>query len=135
MWLLPLSFSVNFIVQNLRLSLISGKYYFGFATDPLHFLGFSFSGNSSLNFENKDLPAYQAAALLKLDYNRIWENLPIALFIYPILFILLSFVLFFILQKFNQKIRFILYVFMIFFGLLHLLSILNVDPRIVIPVD
>ncbi len=129
--LIPLSFGVDFILQFLRLSFISGKYYFGFLFDSLRFVGIAFSKPLNIEFVNRDFPAYQAGGLLHFDYSKIWENWFLSILVYPAVHLLLAFILGYLLMKVNKKARFIILFVLSILFLLQVIYILQSDPRVV----
>ena len=131
---LPLVFGIDPILQIIRFSFISGKYYFALAIDDLRFMGISFDKKLNFDFFNSDFPDYQAAGLLKLDFVKIWDNLWLAIIIYPLIHILLAIILNFLFGKFPRRVKTVL-VFV--FGALLVWQISNIfhaDPRVVIQV-
>jgi hypothetical protein len=132
LWLLPLSFGFDPLIQSLRYSFISDNHYLGLAVDALRFVGLSFSKPFKLVFVNQDFPAYQAAALLRFDFQNIWNNLWLSLIIYPLIHIIAALVLGYILLRLPTKSKNI--ILGIFFILLfwHLMNIFQADPRVVV---
>lgn len=131
LWLLPLSFGFDYLLQNLRFTLISHTYYFGFMLDNLRFAGISFSSPWSLSLVNKDFPAYQAAALLRFDYTKIWDNLLLSLLAYPVIHIIAAAILSILTAKLPFRLRRIAAGLMAVLFLLYLLGIYQADPRVV----
>lgn len=129
--LLPLSFAIDPILNSLRGSFISGKFYIGFATDALHFTGITFSKPFSLNFVNLDFPSYLAAGLLKLDLNKIWDDLFLSLFVYPIIHLLAGFVIVVLLKKLPKKLKVFAIAVLSLLLVIHLKNIIDADPRVV----
>lgn len=127
LWVIPLTFAFDPLIQSLRASYISEKYYIGFNLDALRFLGISFTKNFKLEFVNSDFPNYLAAGLLKFDYEKIWQNAPLALFVYPLIHIYLGLVLIFTLKRFLKLKRLIISI-LTFLLLVHLLMVFNSDP-------
>ncbi|MDO8638997.1 MAG: hypothetical protein Q7R43_05455 [Candidatus Daviesbacteria bacterium] len=132
--LIPLSFGVETILTYLRFSFISDRYYFGILIDTFRFIGINLSKSFQINFINQDLPAYQAEALLKFNFNRIWENNFLALFIYPVSHILIGLSLGLIFLKFNQKTKKGILVILSILFVLNLLGIFQADPRAVVAI-
>lgn len=126
LWIIPLVFAFDPIIQSFRASYISGKYFLGFSLDALRFVGVSLDG-LKLDFVNVDFPAYLAAGLLKIDYTRIWQNSFHALIIYPLVHILLGLVLSLILKR-AFGLKKLIIVILIFFFLAHLWMVFNADP-------
>lgn len=131
LWFIPLSFGLDCIIQALRFSYISGKYYFGFALDNLRFVGFSFSKPFSLDFINRDFPSFLAAALLKFDFTKIWDSLYLQLLVYPSVHILFAIVAGYAIIKLPQRIRKVIIGVFIILTALHLINIFQADPRLV----
>lgn len=131
LWFILLSFGIDYIIQALRFSFISGKYYIGFALDSLKFVGFSFAKPFTIEVVNKDFPSFLAAGLLKFDFTKIWDNLYLSLLIYPLVHILLTVVLGYFIIKLPQRIRKILIGLFIILTALHLINIFQADPRLV----
>ncbi len=129
----PLVFGFDPLIKLLRYSFISGKHYLGIATDPLQFMGITYSKPLNIEFLNIDLPFYQAAALLRIDFTKIWESLPLSLVAYPLLHLILAFGFAWILYKLPNKIRMIVIVVMSGFFSLHLLQIYFADPNKIQP--
>lgn len=126
---LPLSFGIDPIIHSLRFSFISGNYFLGFAKDALNFTGLIITPKPLLiNLIAADLPAYQAAGLLKLDLAKISENLFLFLLIYPILHIILAFTLGFLTTKINYKLRSLIILVLSLLLLIHLNNILVSNP-------
>lgn len=126
LWIIPLVFAFDPIIQSFRASYISGKYFLGFSTDALRFVGVSLDG-LKLGFVNADFPSYLAAGLLKIDYARIWQNTFYALVIYPLIHLLMGFVLGFIFSQ-SFRLKKMTIALLIFFFLAHLWMIFNADP-------
>ncbi len=133
LWLVPLSFAFDPIIQALRFSIISGQYLLGFAVDNLRFVGVAFGRPFHLGFVNQDLPAYQAAALLRIDYNKIWSHPLLSLFIYPVIHLGLAIVLWYFLNRLPQKTRNFLILLLSLLFAWHLANIFQADPRVVTP--
>lgn len=129
LWLLPISFGIDPLLQSLRFTMVSGKYYFGFAIDAFRLIGFSFAKPFKLDFVNQDFPAYQAAALLRFDFGRIWDNTWFSIILYPLSHIVLALITGFILLHIPGKLRKVLLVIIIVLFMMHVISIFNADPR------
>ncbi len=129
--LTPLSFAFDPILNSLRASFISEKFYLGFATDVLHFVGVTFERPFILSFVNQDFPSYLAAGLLKFDFNKIWDNLFYSLFIYPVLHMVLGLLIVTLLKKLPFKLRVLLIIILSLLLFIHLKNILESDPRAV----
>lgn len=131
-WLWPLTYGFDLLLQSIRLTILSGSYYLGLLVDPLHFVGVVFSKGIQLRFINQDLPAYQAAALLKIGMEKIWENLWVYLLIYPVVHLLLAIVIAWLLFRLPRiKKLIIIMLSLLAFG--YLISLWQADPRTVLP--
>lgn len=131
LFLLPLVFGLDFILATLRISWISNKFYLGFATDALHFIGITFQKPFYVGFVNTDFPAYIAESLLRLDFGKIWDNLILSLVVYPLIHILLGCAIFIIIKKLPGRIQFLIIFILSLLFLIHLKNIVFADPRAV----
>lgn len=130
-----LTFGIDPLLKLLRYSFISGKHYFGIAQDPLRFIGVTFAMPFDIQLISVDLPSYQTAALLRLNFSRIWDNIYFSLFAYPFMHLISAFGLAWILYKLPGKIRKGVVVVMAVFLFLHLVQIFNSDPLSVLPIQ
>lgn len=130
-WFIPLSFGLDFIIQSIRFSHFTNKYYLGFSLDSLRFVGLSLSKPLSLGFVNQDFSSVISSSLLRINFNNIWDNLYLSLLIYPLIHILLAIFLSYIYDKLPIKIRHIAIVFLIILAICQLVSIFQADPRLV----
>lgn len=135
LFFIPLSFAVDPVFNSLRISIISGKIYLGFATDAFHFIGVAFSKPLSLNFVNQDFPSFLAAGLLKFDFGKIWNNLFLSLLIYPLIHLLLGFVVVVLLKKLPEKSKIFVITVLSLLLLLHIKNIIDSDPRTVVLIN
>lgn len=133
MWFVPLSFGFDFFLLSLRVSYISGKYYLGFMTDSLHFVGLSFMRPFQWGFINHDFPAYQAAALLRLRFEDIGKNVLLSLVIYPFFHIMAGFVIGRVLLFLPKRVRVVIIVLLTVLFLGYLNVLLDADPRFATP--
>lgn len=131
LWLLLLVFGIDPIIWYARYTFVSEKYYFGFIVDAFKFIGFSFTKPFQLSFVNMDFPAYQAAALLRFDVSKIWDNLWLSLIVYPLVHLIIAFGLGLILIGVHPKIRKIVLGILIVLVIWHLVLVWNSDPRAV----
>jgi hypothetical protein len=133
LWIfLPISFAFDPLIQTFRYSYISGKHYLGFAMNALNFIGVTFS-NNKIEFINTDLPAYQAAALLRINFSKIYENQIAYFLVSPLVHLLISLLIIYLLNKLPFKIRYVLMAVFLFLFLTYLVTILNADPRVALP--
>ncbi len=131
-YLIPLSFGLDPLIQSLRFSSISDKLYFGIAFDALRFVGFNIS-SARISYINQDLPSYQAAALLKFNFDKIWNNLLLSFTVYPVVHLLLGILFIFILSKIPSRVRVSIVTISVGLFIWHLNGIVNADPRLVLP--
>ncbi len=132
LYLLPLSYFLDPIMESLRYSQISGMHYFGISLNALNFFGIALSKNK-IEFLNKDLPSYQAAALLRLNPERFYDNYILYFLGLPVIHILVSLFMIYILKKLPKKLKSTLIIGFVLLFLMHLLGLLNSDPRMVLP--
>lgn len=125
-----LAYAADFIVSILRYTQINGNKYFGFALDSLRFVGVKVAPKT-LSFVNEDFSPLIAGALLKFDFNSIWENKIIALVAYPLGHLVLGILLYFSLINLPRKLRYavLTFVFVLFGFYIH--NTLTLEPRVV----
>lgn len=126
---LPLTLGLIFILTQLRYTQISGVYYFGFGIDDLRFLGLGFKQTLNFQFINADLPAYQAAALIRFDHNKIWENPLLGFVFLPIVQIIIALVFYKFSSKFPQKLIQVITIILIVLTIFYFINIFSLDPR------
>lgn len=131
LWFIPLSFGLDPFIQVLRFSSFGGKYYFGFAQDKLKFIGFSFSHPINLELINTDFPSYISAALLRFDFEKIWNNSYLSLLIYPLLHLVGGLLMGYLVIKLPNNVRNMVIILFIILTGLHLINIFQADPRLV----
>lgn len=134
LWLLPLVFGFDFILQLIRVSSISGKYYIGFGVDALRFIGISIKPAFTVNFINQDFPSFIAAAFLRINFDHLWNNIFLALGLYPFVHILTAIFLSWLLNRLPSRWQRLAIGLLITLFLLHLRSVFYADPRLVVPV-
>lgn len=132
-WLMPLTFGLDFLIRALRYSFISQSHYFGFAVNDLRFLGISIAKNWQIGWVNREFPAYQAAALIRLDYGRIWDNLWLAFLVYPLIHVLGAILLTTALVKIPKKVRLGILIFLSLLLTMQLFTMFQADPRVALP--
>ena len=104
----------------------------GFSLDELRFLGVAI-GNNSLKFMNTDLPAYQAQALLRFDFSKIWNNPLLSLVLYPLAHLVLALLIVKLLSLVNIKVRTAIISVLVALFILDVCSLFSLDPRVVLP--
>ncbi len=123
---IPLSFSVDFIVSFLRYSYISGNRLFGISTDALHFIGIS--SGQKISFLNTDLPAYQAAALLRIRFEQLNINIGWYFFISPLIHIAAGLLIGLVIRKLPSRWRKVVVFLLMICVILYCTQILKADP-------
>ena len=129
--ILPLTYAVDFIAGVLRYTRLHGEHYLGFAWDPLRFIGLRFS-QKSLALINQDFPSIIAGALLRFDFNIIWDDTLIALVAYPLAHLVLGVVIYFILNKSPKIVRYLSLTILFILFCLYIYNTLNLNPRFVV---
>lgn len=129
LYLIPLTFGLDILVQHLRFSFISNRYYMGFLTDALHFIGISFEKPFNIYLVNQDFPAYQAIGLLRFDFNIIWQNIWFSVILFPLFHIFLGIFLWHTIRLIPKRIRKLLIVALTLLFIIYLLNIWQADPR------
>lgn len=134
LFLSTLVFGFDVILKSLRMSWISEKFYLGFATDPLHFIGIAFQKPFNLTFINSDFPAFLSVALLRVHFEEIWDNSFVSLVGYPLAHLVFGALIFLLIKNLPEKIKFFgLFILSILF-IIYLKDILAADPRVVLPI-
>lgn len=128
---IPLSFGLDFIVQNLRYSFINGQHYFGFALDNLRFLGISFSEPFNLEFVKRDFSSVISASLLRFNFSKIWDNLYLSIIVYPLTHVILGILLGYIMMKIPSRVKIVIITIFVIVMILQVINIFQADPRLV----
>jgi len=108
---LSLSYAADFCLSILRYTKLENEHFLGFAWDSLRFIGLKVSPKS-LKLVNQDFSPLISGALLKFDFNQIWENKFISLIIYPLAHFFTGILIYFILGKLPRKIQKIFLIFL-----------------------
>ena len=127
---LPLSFGADFLISVLRYTRLEDRHYFGFAWDPLRFVGFEISPRS-LYFVNQDFSSLVAGAMLKFDFDVIWKTKILYLVVYPLTHIFLGILIYLLLNKLQREFRRIIIVILIIFFIFYWRSVIFSNPRVV----
>lgn len=130
--LIILSFGLDYLLSILRYSHFSDSYYLGFMWDALRFVGLKITKPFLLELINNDFPSVTASSLLRFNFDKIWNNVAVSLIIYPLIHILAAFILLKLSKYINIKFQKIFLIILIVFFILHLGTIVNSDPRMVI---
>lgn len=131
-WTVSLGFGIDFIIQQVRYTLVSNIHYLGFAANNLGVFGVSWT-NKKISFFAKEFPSYQATALLRIDLNKYWDNLIFTFVVYPLIHIVVGIILAFILIKISKFTRISLLGILLIFLIFHLMQISNIDPQSISP--
>jgi len=129
-YFLVFPFGFDPLIQSIRFSFISNKFYIGTILDSFRFVGISIS-SVNINFLNYDLPSYQAAAFLKFNFDKIWDNLYYALIIYPLTHLLIGLFLIYLFPKLSSKVRLFSILIMALLLVWHINNIIISHPRLV----
>jgi hypothetical protein len=126
-WFIPLSYGIDALVSLLRYTQISGYKYFGFLIDSTRVVGVKFS-NSTFAFANELFGPIQSHALIRIDFQTIWQNAASYIFILPIVHMALAAILLFIYRKLNRWLKISFLVILLFLFVLYLFIIFSADP-------
>lgn len=133
LWILAIfSYGFDFILTILRASYISGEYYFGILADVYRFIGIR--GNFG-HFElvNEDLPNYLSTGLLKVDMNKIYDNLYLYFLVLPLIHIIAGFLLYQIYSRLPKVGKIVMLAVLTLFYIIYIVNLIKTDPRIVVP--
>jgi len=128
---LPLSYATDFLLGILRYTKLGNEHFLGFAWDSLRFIGLKFSPRS-LAVVNQDFSPLIAGALIKFDFNRVWESGLVSFFVYPVVHFFAGILIYFILNKLPRGIQKIFLIFLLLGFCLFFYCTLNLDPRVVL---
>ena len=128
--ILPLTFGLDVLLVRLRYTEISSSRYFGLAWDALRFVGLKFQEPFRIAFVNQDFPNEVASSLLKLNFDKVWENPYMSLFIYPAIHLAVGLVIYKLIKKSSFKTKLIILSFLALLFALHLSWVLAYDPRV-----
>lgn len=133
-WFLPLSFGLTPIFKILRFSKLSGEYIFGIATSNHHFAGLGYRLPFGIRFISQDYPPAQAAALLRMNHQKLLADPFKAIFLFPLVQIAFSLILIFIFKKLPKKAKLIMVVAMVILTILYLYQTFTAEPVAVVPI-
>ena len=128
---LPLSYSIDFFLSILRYTKLEDEHFLGFAWDSLRFIGLKFSPRSA-RVVNQDFSPLISGALLKFDFNQVWESKLLSFFVYPLVHFFGGVLIYIILNKLPRKIQKIFLIFLFLAFCLFFYRILSLDPRAVL---
>lgn len=131
-WLMPATFAGDAVLKALRFSVIDQKYLAGVLIGNFRLLAIGI-GKGGLSFLNSHLIGYQAGALLKFDFNKIWENGVVSLFLYPVAHMVIAVGLGWILARLPKKYGVIVWGLLVV-ALGWLIGTAMADPRVVVPI-
>ena len=83
---------------------------------------------------NYDMPSYQAAALLRFDFARIWNDNFLAIVVYPMIYILIAVVFYILLKQLPKRFVLVALFALIVLYTAYLLVIFAADPFVVVPI-
>jgi len=131
MLILPLSFSIDFTVSILRYIQLNDQHYFGIGWDALRFVGIKISPKS-LEFVNQDFSSVIASSFLKFDFTLIWQDKLISLVVYPLVHIILTILIYFIIRKLPKKLGQVILIVTFVLFCLFVYKTITLAPRIVL---
>jgi len=126
-----LSYAADFFLSILRYTKLENEHFLGFAWDSLRFIGLKISPKS-LALVNQDFSPLISGALLKFDFNQVWENKFISLIIYPLFHLFVGILIYFILNKLPRKTQKVFLIILLLGFCLFFYRTLNLDPRAVL---
>lgn len=127
MWLLPLSFALDRIMLVFRYSVIDGNQVVGFLVGRTEILGLSI-GSKGLELINRNFTITQILAFLKFPFEKIWQNVPVYLTIYPLVHIIFAIFLYFLLIRAPKWVKILVLTSLLIFFVAQLVWIFGVDP-------
>lgn len=135
-WFAPLVYGIDYLVEIVRYSYISGVHYLGVIISLNRFLGVGFNSmNKSVSFFNFTMPVNQADSFLKVPLNKIFENMSLWFLFYPLLHLILSLILSTFVLKTKNKIQYAITTILLLLFLGYLYSMLQTQPKIVVPIE
>lgn len=133
LWIyLPLGFAFDYFFSLLRYSFISGNRIFGISTDALHFVGMSIGEKTA--FINTDLPAYQAAALLRIHFDQLNTNLWWYFLISPIFHVIGGLLIGWALVRLPSRLQKVSLLLLTIGLAFYIVGVLQADPDSVTPI-
>lgn len=131
-WLMPLSFGIDTLASSVRYTNLTGSRFIGIALDALRFVGIKVSPPFGITLVNQDFLPSVAGSLLKFNWSKIWDNNFLSFVIFPLLHLLVAWVLFLILTKTKKRLRsaIIFILTLLFVG--QVVAIFTADPMTVV---
>lgn len=134
LWLLPLAFGLDRIISILRYTSIEGTKYFGIVLGNSGLMGIKIFGRS-LSFTNQSFEPIQFHSLIKFNFSVIWQNQFLYLIIYPAVHFALAFMIWKLLSKLSERIRFILLIILFTLFVWQLQTVFTADPLSIVPIN
>lgn len=131
-WLIPLSYSIDYVLSILAYSKIEGATFLGIFLSKVKFAGIAFG--QGIHFILNRYPTNAAEAFIRIPVEKISGNLITYLFINPVIHILMACVIYLIIRKIPKKLLYYLLGVFIILLILHIDSIFKTDPSLVFPV-
>lgn len=128
-YFIALSFGLDYILGIIHYSYLAGIRYIGVMLDPLRFLGISINQNFNISFINKDFPSHVADSFISLSYIKIWNNSWVALVVYPILHLIMGYVLYLVIPRLNRHLKVIVIVMFAILTLFLSVYLYYLEPR------
>lgn len=135
LWLLPLSFGLDILIQSIRFSMLSGLYYVGFLINHFTFAGLKFGKPFHLEFVNIKMPSYITESMLHVDFTKLNDNLFMSLISYPLIHVALALTTGFLINKLPKPIKRISIAILIILFVWYILTIFQSYPIKAIPIN
>lgn len=132
-WLLPLSFGLDRILISLRYSIVDGNKVFGFLIDRTRIFGLTI-GETGLKFFNNIFTTTEVQSFFKIPFERIWQGSTLYFVLYPLLHILVSVGLYFLLIKLPKRIIIVLLTILAILFVAQIIWIFGLDPSEIFPI-
>lgn len=127
LWIIPLTFGVDRIISIFRYTNISGQRFFGFVSGVKDFYGFKLVGET-ISYVHEVFEPIQFQSLLRFDFSSVWRNRPLYFLVYPLLHVLLAFVIWKLIIKRSMKVKIFVLSLLIMFLFWQVNFIFNADP-------
>ncbi len=128
----PLSYGIDGLLSIIRLTKLSGQYFFGLLAANNTILGITVS-SSHFEFVYKIVPRLSLKYFYSFPFDKIFGNLNLYLFAYPLIHIALAVCIYFALSKTNLKLRSAMLMVLAIFYLVFVNIVAGLDPMTVLP--
>lgn len=131
-WLFPLSFGIDWLINVFRLTSIQNEKYFGFLYKNVYFIGVKCGQICSFCVQ-KYSPNI-ANAFLRFPFDKVFGSGAGYIFVYPFIHLLLAISIYFALLKLPRMVRKNVIIFLIILFICQIIFIFKTDPSLVLPV-